>query len=316
MIALLDPSIYELTDSERLKDEKQQYILQLQHIKYFKDILNYIIEKKKDGSLINFSLSQSQYYLLCNVASHPWNQYSKITQKNELIQTYNKVMQLIPNIVNLELNNWAIPLDKMNEFSGTSCFEDFCKHITYIYNNRFDYVVFYGRLNSIGKDIVKFKYNNTTIDLQPIYDITDNYNNSIRKILLSNPKYQITPKKDSPLPNIDLCKDFIKIRDDLIKSGNDSVSVYVKIGTEVALRNNYTYDTELSNFNSNNGCIRHIFRSNNKPYIYASIDIRHGNFEICDSSGSQIDEYTYCNNPQNKHDRTGQHNIKFERNRR
>lgn len=56
-----------------------------------------------------------------------------------------------------------------------------------------------------------------------------------------------------------------------------------------------------------------IIRYNNSAHVYLSIDVRHGNFEVFDSNGFLIDEYTYDNVKQNKHDPTGKHNIKLHK---
>lgn len=316
MKIILEPSIYELTDYEREQDILKQRSLQTQHIKFLSEVLNYILSQKKDGCNLDLSFSHNQYYGLCNSYSHPWNQYTQLTNKNELMQTYLKIMKLSPKIDNIDRCMIPLPCDKMNKFSQSVYFDDFCKHIGYVYLNKMNYVIFYGRLNKFD-DIVHFTLNsnggNKDISFSPIYDIIDLFNDSIRKILLSNSKYKCIPTPNCPLPNVDICKEYINIRNKMIKDGHDAIEVYRKIGTEVALRNNYHYDDFLTHINSNSGCIRHIFKSNSSPYIYLSIDVRHGNFEVCDSSGFHIDEYTYDNEKQNKHDPTGKHNIKLHK---
>lgn len=312
MRILLDPSIYELTDYERENDLLKQRSFQIQHMKYLAEILNFIIEKRKDGCDINLSFSKDQYYGLCNNSAHPWNQYTQLTNKNELIQTYLKIMKLSPKVDDINEVDAAISENTMKEFSKSTYYDDFCKHIGYFYINNIDNVIFYGRLNEFEK-IVYFKLNHKRISFCPIYKITDSFNDSIRKILLSNKKYKCTPTTDFPLPNVDICKEFIDVKKQMIKDGCDKIEVYIKIGSEVALRNNYYYDTFLTRINSNSGCIRHIFKSNSAPYVYLSIDVRHGNFEVFDSNGYHIDEYTYTNQKQNKHDPTGRHNIQLHR---
>lgn len=312
MKALLDPSIYELTDYERKQDLSKQRSMQIQHIKYLAEILNFITTKRSEGCDINLSFSQNQYYGLCNNYAHPWNQYTQLTNKNELIQTYSKIMKLSPKIDNIDNVDAAVPENTMKKFSKSTYYDDFCKHIGYFYINNIDNVVFYGRLNEFEK-IVYFMLNDNSISFCPIYKITDLFNDSIRKILLSNIKYKCTPTTASPLPNVDICKEFINIKKQMINDGCDKIEVYIKIGSEVALRNNYHYDAFLTRLNSNSGCIRHIFKSNSAPYVYLSIDVRHGNFEVCDSNGHQIDEYTYDNQKQNKHDATGRHDIQLHK---
>lgn len=314
MRILLEPSIYELVDCERVGDEHCQYLLQTAHLQFLSKTLNFIYDKKNNCQ-ITLSLSTLQSYNIFNLNVHPWSQYSRITNRNEITQIYKKFMQLRPQIDNLEHYKKSSPDDPIEKFTGADsiCYDEFCKHITYIYQNKLDSVVFYGRLNNLNKELITYGFNNVHIELYPIYDITDMFNCSIRKILLSNPKYKILPSINNPFPNIEISKDFINIRNHLIDSGMDRIHVYKKVGTEVALRNNYSYDSLISKINSNAGCIRVIFKSNNSPHIYASIDVRHGNLEVCDSSGKHVDEFTYDNIAQNKKDSTGNHDIKLHK---
>ena len=197
-----------MTDYEREQDFLKQRTLQAQHIKFLSDVLNFIISKKADGCALDLSFSQNQYYGLCNNYSHPWNQYTQLTNKNELMQTYLKIIKLAPRIDSIETYEMACPDNSMNKFSMSTCFDDFCKHISYIYINDIDYIVFYGKQNK-SDEIVHFTLNhngvNQDISFYPIYEILEQFNNSIRKILLSNIKYQNIPTTNSPLPNVDIC---------------------------------------------------------------------------------------------------------------
>lgn len=312
MKILLEPSIYELTDFELEQNSTQQYIYQAQHIKFLSDILEYISNQKEEGCNIGLLFTQNQYYNLCNLYSHPWNQYTNLTNKNQITNTFAKIMSIPFRTTNVENSEPAIPNHLLKHSSNTLNYTDYCRQISYVYTNDVDFVVFYGRLNKYDS-CVHYSLNNDIISFVPICDISEHFNESIRKILLSNKKYQIKPTEQSPLPNTELSEKYIKIRNELIKMGLDKIDVYRKVGTEVALRNNYHYDSNLTSINSNSGCIRHIFKSNYSPEIYLSIDVRHGNFEVCDSLGHHIDEFTYDNIPQKKHDSTGKHDIKLEK---
>ena len=318
MKVLLEPSIYELTSFELEQDPSQQYIFQAQHIKFLSDTLDYIFDRKEEKCNISLLFTQNQYYNLCNPTSHPWNQYTKITNRNQIINTFSKIMKLPFQIEDVESIQIASPSHQLKHNLNLLNYNDYCKQISYVYINNTDYVVFYGRFNKYDSCVhytLNIDGTNSDIFFVPICNILADFNESIRKILLSNKKYQIKPTVKSPLPNKELSEKYIKIRDELIRLGQDRIDVYTKVGTEVALRNNYQYDPCLTSINSNSGCIRHIFQSNCSPKIYLSIDIRHGNFEVCDSNGKHVDEYTYNNQKQNKHDPTGKHDIKFERNR-
>ena len=118
-----------------------------------------------------------------------------------------------------------------------------------------------------------------------------------------------TPSETNPLPNNDLCDDYHDVQKKLVKGKNckEQEAIYLDVGCEVLKRNQYKYNQHVSNLNR--GAIRKIFSYLDKNLFYTSIDIEHGAIEVFDSNGKHKDEFTYNNQPQNKQDKSGKHDI-------
>lgn len=300
MIVILDPSIYELTDCEINSPYRNS--VEIQHIKFMHSILDvlehYVIFD------VQLHITLHQQWRLCNLSGHPWNQYKNLTNRNMIINAYAKFSKLKPYIEKNISNNEYTPCDHMNESSVSKAFQEFCKHlpVSYSFKNTF---VFYGRLNNLKKKEVEYKCGEDSFAITPIYNTEEAFNDSLRKLLLLDTKYQTKPSVDNPLPNVDICKKYIQLRDADILNGEDAISTRIKYATEVALRNNYYVDTNLISINKG----KHIFTHSKNHNIHLSIDILHGNLEVYNAFGKHQDEYSYDNKPQNKQDKTGKHDI-------
>ncbi len=302
MKVILDPSIYELTDCEKDNDISIRHNMEIQHMKFMSDLFNFLIEYSNFDVKLHFT--DKQYWNLCNPSDHPWNQYKYITNKNALISVYSTLNKLKPVVEILQLTDEYKPCDFMNEHSDSISFIEYCKYLPFSYSSS-DTFVFYGRLNNLGKTQVEYQYEDKRIFVIPIYDHNENFNNSLRRLLLIDPKYQRKPLLDSPLPNVEICEKYIKLKDNEILQGKDIRSTCVKYATEVALRNNYILDNHLINLNKGRSIFTHIENKN----IHLSIDKLHGNLEVYNAFGEHQDEYSYDNQPQHKQDKSGKHDI-------
>lgn len=113
----------------------------------------------------------------------------------------------------------------------------------------------------------------------------------------------------SPLPNNMLCSEYSKIRENAIKCGQADKSLFSKLGREVAYRNGYLFNEEITKIN--NTAIREIFNSKTKPIIYLSIDFEKGAFEVCDFNGNHKGEFSYEGIQTGKS--KANHNIKIKK---
>ena len=99
------------------------------------------------------------------------------------------------------------------------------------------------------------------------------------------------PTIESPLTNTQLCSEYSEIREKAIKDGQADRELFSKLGKEVAYRNGYIFDEEVTRIN--NSAIREIFNSKTKPMIYLSIDFEKGAFEVCNHNGKHVGEFSY-----------------------
>lgn len=99
------------------------------------------------------------------------------------------------------------------------------------------------------------------------------------------------PTIEAPLPNKQLCSEYTKIREKVIRDGKLDKDIFSKLGKEVAYRNGYVFNEEVTRINS--ASIREIFNSKTKSRIYLSIDFEKGAFEVCDYKGDHIGEFSY-----------------------
>lgn len=302
MKVILDPSIYELTDREKIDNMASRRSMEMQHMKFMSNLLSFLIKYYDFDVRLHFTCKQ--YWNLCNPSDHPWNQYKYITDKNALISIFSMFNKLKPIIENAQLSVEYKPCDLMSELTNSISFIEYCKYLPFAYSD-LDTFLFYGRLNNIGKSCVEYKCGNKSIFVFPIYDFNENFNDSLRRLLLTDSKYRKKPSLDNPLPNVEICEKYIKLRDKDILQGKDIRSTCTKYATEVALRNNYIMDDHLISINKGRCIFTHIENKN----IHLSIDKLHGNLEVYNAFGEHHDEYSYDNKPQHKQDKSGKHNI-------
>lgn len=119
---------------------------------------------------------------------------------------------------------------------------------------------------------------------------------SYLSILLSTGSYikaesMFEPSLTNPLPNVNLCKEYSRIREQYIEKEGIDKSTYLALGQEVAFRNGYTFNSYLTKIN--NAAIRQIYSSKGKTVVHLSVDVEHGAFELCDEAGHHRGEYSY-----------------------
>lgn len=206
--------------------------------------------------------------------------------------------------------NLIEPIEFLNDISKLEYKPEFMGKINYIKEN-FDNVILF---TSPEKHRLNIKR-----PCEHVYIVNHimNETNSNIAFFIINDLFMfnniVEPNLESPLPNINLCKEYYNYLTEQCKDKDKSsrTPLYLEIGSEVLQRNKYEYDSRATGLNKNSGVIRNIYSfgtSNNT--IYASIDVENGAIEICNYRGKHQDEYTYNNTPQNKRDKTGKHDIK------
>ena len=300
---IIDPNIYELADCQK-KDEESINV----HFDYLNKIIAYFQQK---GDL--FIVSQNQYGLLYSLIDHPWNQYpSNTSQFNAIISIYRDFMYLINyDLLSLfDKNSPAIDDQRINHSSyrDSLCYNEFLKQITEIINNKNDYCLLMGTANFIKGE--KLYFNGGKNVIYPINDINDEevlfFSKGYRDLFIN--EHSVHPSLNNPLPNGSFCSEYKNIAEKQIHNGDDKIIVYRKISKEVALRNGYSFNKELSSINSNDSKIRDIYSFDSK--IHISADVEHGGIEVFDNNGKHQGEYHYDGilKPNSK-DKKGTHDI-------
>jgi len=114
------------------------------------------------------------------------------------------------------------------------------------------------------------------------------------------------PNLLDPLPFSDLCDNFYSLQENMCKE-EDDISVFWRITKEVALRNMYSYDQNVTSKNNSDNHKRKIYTYNKKHYI--SADFESGCFELCDHKGKHKGEISYIGVKLSPPDKTGCHDI-------
>lgn len=254
---------------------------------------------------VNILTSKETSCLLLTLIKDPFSEYRETTQrKNEIIQ---KIWSHLDDSA-VELDDNIFKLENIKNSSSDKANELFCKKLNYAIKNNIECLLFLSLDNQ--KNVIK-----TTKNIKIVKHIYKEVGSNIAELFSQgnniNMNNFLQPTKENPLPNVELCKRYTQIRNELIMEGKTDVPIYLELGKEVAYRNGYEKDINLTKIN--NSAIREIFRKNIKNSWYLSTDVEHGAIEVCDEKGKHIDEYTYEGKAQNKKDISGKHDISLKK---
>ena len=272
---------------------------------YFRQVVNFIDTYLDMSYLPTYQFIQ----LLCMMGKDPMGEYRESNElKNDIISTIWKSLDVSrgEDIICME----DIEELKIPKFFNYVNREDIKKYTNNIWKLMLDgdeeILFFLGRKN----------HNWTTVVKENLHFVKHIYKelNSYLGELFSNGEAIkqdsfIKPTKDCPLPNSELCKEYSKIRISFIENGEGNVSNFQALGKEVAYRNGYQFNSDLTRIN--NSAIREIYSLKNKPKIHLSIDLEHGAIEVCDMEGHHIGEFSYEGKLLEKS--KPDHNIKVQR---
>jgi len=141
--------------------------------------------------------------------------------------------------------------------------------------------------------------------------ISGEINSKLTELIVNNEfiKNQtfILPTINNPLPNKEICNYFYCLQCSMVRKGNSRLSVFLEITKEVALRNGYTFDRDITNKNNSDKHKRKIYNYNKSHYI--SADFETGCFELCDKKGRHHGEFSYVGDQIGQADTSGSHDI-------
>lgn len=228
---------------------------------------------------------------LCIMAKDPLGEYreSEILKNDIISKIWKNLDVSIPDDI-ISLNDYKDELipDSFVSFEREDI-KDYLNNLWgLVKEDRHEVLFFLCRENHKWKEAI----NSRTHFVHHIYREIDSYVSKLfscgEMIREENLK---CPTIDSPLPNYQLCREYSKIREKAIKDGKADREIFSKLGKEVAYRNGYIFNEEVTRIN--NAAIREIFSSKTKPIIYLSIDFEKGAFEVCNHNGHHIGEFSY-----------------------
>lgn len=98
----------------------------------------------------------------------------------------------------------------------------------------------------------------------------------------------------------------------LVRSFRQNSGDLIALADEIALRNAYTYDEDLSSKEKKaTTSMRRIYSiKKNEAWQYLSLDFENGQFEVCDGSGRHLGVWNFTGEQKEKADPSGKHDLK------
>jgi hypothetical protein len=288
MKILLDPLIYWFVD-----DIEKELNLQ------YWDKITSIIEK-----YFNINYISSKYFIkiLQRLNREPFSPKKEQGElKQKIIKRLWQNLDYPNNIENLDNGFFSFPddykfstNDELNQYFSTV--------LNHIITNNIQCLLCLSRDNHKSKII-------TINQLFVVRNISGEVDSKITE-LIENGNYLKdgieTPKLHNPLPFSELCDYFLELQNEM-KKVDDEISVFWRVTREVALRNRYSYDQNVTSKNNNDKHKRKIYTYNKKHYI--SADFESGCFELCDHRGKHQKEISYTGKELSSRDKSGGHDI-------
>lgn len=299
MRVLFDPAMYE-PGINQSSEEITEWLT------YLNDVLGLL------GKLnIKVAMSAKTFDASNSFLEHPWSTIKGcLTISTFLEIVYRSFMLAVDcDFLREESDCTALTPIQYSHHSSNRCFDCFLRDVAVTRN---ECPVFLGIVNHSLQSPLKFMDQaGTEFAVDAISDINENrvllFSDGYRRILLAD--HTAKPSTHNRFPNSDLCTRYDELQQKAFEEGFDRVSVIRIFAKEVALRNNYVKDTDLTAFNSSSNHIRDVYRSEEADVLLCT-DVRHGRFEAFDCNGVHIGEYTYAGVyiPDSR-DSTGAHNL-------
>lgn len=301
----IDPNVYQISDCEN----------EVCHFIFFSEFIDFLVKVNKKNNDVCFT--KDEYSKLMNPSMPPWISYKDSNLKNRFILQYNEFLKLKIRFFD------EVDLDIKLKHDDIKVYEELLLVLLRIIvneihsNNGYEHALFLGKVNSEpfnvadnGNDAFIIKYDNEEYNINVIKNFNENhFNNALRKLKSILYTYVGKPSLKEPLPYYKFCEDLYDIQKKLIIEGKDKYDVFKRIGEEVALRNTYIFDSEVTKLNNNSNHKRKIYRSSSNPIIFISTDFEKGCFELFNHSGVHQGEIKYSGVLNSKADKTGKHDI-------
>lgn len=264
----------------------------------FDDILyQHIVEQNEYfNALIDIISLYFDVEIICFV---PFGEKQRSNSLAMGLQNINKKIHKTQKQEKYNLNDVSEVSDKELEKLGFS--KSFIGKIYYIKENNPNDII-----------IIPFAYNksnrilhtkNTGIYIFYIGNYDEEIESNISKWISCNDFIHIQePDFDNMFPAKSLCNGYDKWRSEILQPNysGDKISDFTRIGLEVAARNKYIYDSQLTALNkrkakkdrNGNPPKRQIF-VNAKRDVYLSVDFENGGFEVYDKNARHQGQYRF-----------------------
>lgn len=287
MKILLDPLIYWIKNDENL----------LENLRYW-DKVSSIVEKYFD---IRYVSSKGIIKAIQRLNKEPSNLGKEYSEKRQqLIKRFFNNLDYPNNIDEVESYDYKLPINFniTNDHAIDECFSNI---LFYMKSNQEECLIFLSLENQ--------KVKMFDDGLCWVRHISGEINSKITKLIVNRIFLKNgldIPTLKNPIPFVDLCDHFYDLQNELIGQ-DDRLNIFEKITAEVALRNLYEFDENVTKKNNNNTHKRKIYTYKKKHYL--SADFETGCFELCDYKGIHQGEISYTGNQLSPRDKTHSHDI-------
>lgn len=300
MRVLLDPAMYE-PGINQSSEEITAWLT------YLNDVLGLLSKLN-----IKVAMSAKAYDASYSFLEHPWSTINGCLTISTFLKTvYMSFMMAVDcDFLREGSDCTALTPIQYSPHSSNYCFDCFLRDVAVTRN---ECPVFLGIINHSLQSPLEFRDQaGTEFAVDAISDINEDkvllFSDGYRRLLLA--EHTAKPSTHNRFPNSDLCTRYDELQQKAFEEGFDRVSVIRIFAKEVALRNNYIKDADLTALNSSSSHIRDVYRSEETDVLLCT-DVRHGRFEAFNRDGVHLGEYTYSGAYiSNSCDSTGAHNLR------
>lgn len=266
------------------------------------DFYEEILEDDYINKLVNFidhffDLDVSVFHPFCNVGNS-WSKQNMLAVIQLKLQKIGKIELLDAELIT--------PIENIS-YNSLNFSSDFIGEITYLLDKYIN-VIIPVTPNKHKCDVKKIGEHVYIVN-HVLQELDSNISFFIRNNLFM--QNIINPSLNNPLPNKEICEEYFLLQREMITSGYDTLNTYSKIAKEVAMRNRYIYNRNVSVKNKSKNSIkskrREIYDYNKKQYV--STDFESGCFEVYNKNGIHQGESSYIGDLISPADNTGSHNI-------
>lgn len=271
------PCVFELMSTAEDEATEYAHLIHLQSILTFLQNLNVEIDLYEDAPYFPDAQKRppiSRYH------------YHQISYSTLYARILNKIS--FAPIVSLHDCGYAKIISDYTYPEDSETKESFLKYITYLNQSSLQHISFIGWPNhDKHKPYIIQLPDGSNIEMMPIFEPLTDCSGQISDLLS-------IPNGSTYFPNKAMCKELNK---EFLEKRHveDIASLVIKYGTEVALRNGYIEDPQLSTLNSKKQKNRRVvFRKKDGREMYLSLDFESGGFEVFDHTPTHLGQFSFA----------------------